>query len=163
MKQMANIITVSRIIIGLAILMCPALSPGFYVLYIAAGVSDMIDGTVARKTGTVSEFGSRLDTIADIVLVVVCLIKLLPLLTLPVWLYVWNGIIAVIKIFNIAVGYLKQKKFISVHSTINKVTGGLLFLLPITLSFIDIKISAVVVCLAATVATIHEGHVILFG
>ena len=29
----------------------------------------MIDGTVARKTGTVSEFGSKLDTVADLILV----------------------------------------------------------------------------------------------
>ena len=27
----------------------------------------MVDGTVARKTNTVSEFGARLDTIADFI------------------------------------------------------------------------------------------------
>lgn len=50
----------------------------------------MIDGTVARKTENVSKFGSRLDTIADIVFVAVCLIKLLPILTVPTWIYVWK-------------------------------------------------------------------------
>ena len=61
---MANIITCIRIVISVALLFCPALSSVFYELYIAAGFSDMIDGAVARKTGTVSEFGSRLDTFA---------------------------------------------------------------------------------------------------
>ena len=54
---MANIITGIRIVLSVALLFCPALSPMFYALYIAAGFSDMIDGAVARKTGTVSEFG----------------------------------------------------------------------------------------------------------
>ena len=58
----------------------------FYALYTVAGFSDMIDGAVARKTDTVSELGSKLDTIADIVFVAVCLVKLLPVLDVPVWL-----------------------------------------------------------------------------
>ena len=58
---MANIITFLRIILSVALLFCPVFSPVFLVLYIVTGVSDMIDGLVARKTGTVSEFGSRLD------------------------------------------------------------------------------------------------------
>jgi CDP-diacylglycerol--glycerol-3-phosphate 3-phosphatidyltransferase len=157
---MANIITGIRIVISVFLLFCPAFSPAFFVLYITAGVSDMIDGTVARKTGTVNEFGSRLDTIADIVFVAVCLIKLLPVLDIPVWLYIWIAIIAFIKVANIAVGYLRQKEFISVHSIINKVTGGLLFLFPLTLTFIDLRYSAAFVCMVATAAAIHEGYLI---
>ena len=155
---MANIITGIRIVLSVVLLFCPALSPTFYVLYLAAGFSDMIDGAVARKTGTVSEFGSRLDTIADIVFVAVCLIKLLPVLRVPIWLYIWIAIIASIKVTNIAVGYIKQKEFLSVHSMINKVTGGLLFIFPLTLSFIDLRYSAVVVCVVATEAAIQEGN-----
>ena len=57
---MANIITGIRIVLSVALLIFPALSPAFFVLYVAGGLSDMIDGAVARKTGTVSGFGSRL-------------------------------------------------------------------------------------------------------
>lgn len=71
------------------LLFFPAFSTAFYVLYGIAGFTDMIDGTVAGKTGTVSEFGSRLDTIADFVFVTVCLIKLLPVLTISAWLWIW--------------------------------------------------------------------------
>ncbi|MBO4457811.1 MAG: CDP-alcohol phosphatidyltransferase family protein [Butyrivibrio sp.] len=60
---MANIITGIRIVCSIALLFCPALSVTFKLLYIIAGVSDMIDGTIARKTGTVSELGSTLDTV----------------------------------------------------------------------------------------------------
>ena len=130
------------------------------MLYISAGASDMIDGAVARKTGTVSEFGSRLDTIADIVFVAVCLIKVIPVLDVPVWLYIWITIIAFIKVANIAVGYIRQKEFISVHSLMNKMTGGLLFVFPLTLVYMDLRYSATVVCMVATVAAIQEWYLV---
>ena len=56
---MANLVTTVRILCSVALLFCAALSPWFYVLYITAGVSDMVDGWFARKTNTVSEFGSK--------------------------------------------------------------------------------------------------------
>lgn len=136
---MANIITGIRIVLSVALLFCPALSPTFYALYIVAGFSDMIDGAVARKTGTVSEFGSKLDTVADIVFIAVCLMKLLPVLPVPVWLYIWIAIIAFIKVANNTAGYIRQKEFISVHSAMNKATGGMLFLFPLTLTVIDLE------------------------
>ena len=123
----------------------------------------MIDGAVARITGTVSEFGSKLDTAADIVFAAVCLIKLLPVLHVPVWLYIWIAVIAFIKAANIAEGYIRQKEFISVHSLINKVTGGMLFVFPLTLTLIDLKYSGAVVSAAATFAAIQEGHLIRTG
>ena len=119
---MANTITFFRIAAGIVLLFCPVFSPAFYTLYIAAGLSDMLDGFVARKTDTVSKLGTKLDTIADLVLVVVCLIKLLPILRIPAWLYGWIGIIALIKAVNIVSGFAVQKKFVAVHSVMNKAT-----------------------------------------
>jgi CDP-diacylglycerol--glycerol-3-phosphate 3-phosphatidyltransferase len=154
---MANLITAIRILCSISLLFCAAFSPWFYALYITAGVSDMVDGWVARKTNTVSDFGSKLDTIADIIFVVVCLVKLLPVLHLPVWIYVWVGIIAGIKVFNIVYSYVVRKQFLADHSILNKVTGALLFLLPLTLFVVDVKYSAAVVCMVATIAGIQEG------
>ena len=161
--KMANIITCIRIVLSIALLFCPALSPVFYALYIAAGSSDMIDGAVARKTGTVSELGSRLDTIADVVFTAVCLIELLPVLDVPVWLYTWISVIAIIKLINIAMGYIRQKEFATVHSVINKITGGLLFIFPLTLTFIDLRYSAAIICAVATIAAVYEGYLIIAG
>lgn len=44
-----------------------------------------------------------------------------------------------------------------VHSVMNKVTGGMLFVLPLTLAFIGLRYSVAVVCIVATVAAIQEG------
>ena len=142
---MANIITGIRIVLSVTLLFFPVLSPAFFVLYVAGGLSDMIDGAAARRTGTVSEFGSRLDTFADIIFAAVCLIKLLPILDVPVWLYVWFAVIAIIK-FR--------------HSVLNKATGLLLFVFPLTLAFMDLRYSAAVVCMAATAAAIQEGFTV---
>ena len=135
----------------------------FYTLYLAAGITDMIDGIVARKTGNESEFGARLDSIADIVFVVVCLIKLIPFVGIPVWLYVWIGIIALIRIINIVSGLIMQKRFVLLHTITNKVTGLLLFVLPLTVPFMDLKYTAIPVCAVATFAAIQEGHFIRMG
>ena len=157
---MANIITIIRILCSIALLFCPAFSPAFYALYLTAGVSDMVDGWIARRTHTASELGAKLDTIADIVFVIVCLVKLLPVLDIPVWLYVWIGVIALVKIINIISGFIVQKRFVSVHSIMNKVTGLLLFIFPLTISIIDLKYTAATVCAFATFAAIQEGHFI---
>ena len=161
--MMANTITFSRIAASLVLLFCPVFSPAFYVFYIAAGLSDMLDGFVARKTDTVSEPGARLDTIADFVFVAVCLVKLLSILSLPAWLYAWIGIIVLIKVVNIISGFAVQKRLVAVHSVMNKVTGALLFLMPLTIPAVPLKYSAIVVCAAASFAAIQEGHFIRTG
>ena len=98
---MANLITSIRIICSIALFFCPVLSTSFYALYIVVGITDMIDGTVARKTNSVSEFGSKLDTVADFVFVAVCIIKLIPVLNVETWMYIWIAVIFVIKVINI--------------------------------------------------------------
>lgn len=123
----------------------------------------MIDGTVARKTNTVSELGSKLDTIADFIFFVVCLIKLIPIMNIPVWIYFWIAIIAFIKAINVVSGYVLQKKLVAVHTVMNKVSGALLFILPLTFAILDLKYSAIVVCVVATFAAVQEGHYIRTG
>ncbi|WP_074650567.1 CDP-alcohol phosphatidyltransferase family protein [[Clostridium] aminophilum] len=157
---MANIITGFRVLISIVLLFCPVFSPAFYMLYLIAGLSDMIDGTIARRMNTVSEFGARFDTAADFVFAAVCLIKFLSVISMPIWVCVWIVIIALIKIINIISGYIAQRKLVAVHSVMNKVTGVLLFILPLTFSIVPLKYSALPVCAVATFAAVQEGHYI---
>ena len=160
---MANIITVIRIICSIALLFCQIPSPAFCILYVTAGITDIIDGAVARKTDTVSEFGAKLDTAADFVFVFICLIKLIPILDIPKWLYIWIAVIALVKVINIVSGYVMRKEFITAHTVMNKVTGILLFILPLTLRTLDLKYTGAAVCTVAAFAAAQEGHYIRTG
>ena len=155
-KHIANIITGSRIVFSLSILFIPLTSAWFCVIYLLCGLSDMIDGTVARRTSSASEFGARLDTVSDFVFMTVALIKFVPHLHIPVWLWIWIGIIAMIKLGNAAWRFVRTKELISPHTVLNKITGLLLFLLPVTISFVDLTHTLPIVCTVATVAAIHE-------
>ena len=159
----ANIIPCVRIACSIALLFFPAFSPAFYALYVAAGVSDMTDGAVARKTGTAGAFGAKLDTAADLALVAACLIKLLPAVHVPLWLIVWMIVIAVIKAVNVISGYVMRREIVVLHTVMNKVTGVMLFILPLTLALVDIRYSGSVAAAVATFAAIQEGHLIRTG
>ncbi|MGN0548954.1 MAG: CDP-alcohol phosphatidyltransferase family protein [Acutalibacteraceae bacterium] len=157
-KNTANIITGFRIVFSIVMLFFPVFSPLFFVFYLLAGFTDMIDGTIARKTNTASEFGAKLDTFADLLFVVACAIKILPSLQIPVWLWIWIGLIALIKLINILYGFIFQKKFVSAHTATNRLTGILLFLLPLTLTAVRIEYTAPIVCAVAIAAAVQEGY-----
>ena len=160
-KHIANIITGSRIVFSLLLLFIPLSSALFYIFYLFCGLTDMIDGTIARKTGAVSNFGAKLDTVSDFVFMAVCVVKLLPKINISVWLWIWIAIIAIVKVINIVMGFVRRKKLVALHTFLNKITGLLLFLLPLTLQFIPPTYSFAVVCTIATIAAIQEGYYII--
>ena len=55
------------------------------------------------------------------------------------------------------------KQFVSVHTAANKITGLLMFVLPLTMAVVELRYSALVVCMVATFAAIQEGHIIRIG
>lgn len=157
-KYLANTITSLRLIGSVALLFLKAFSFPFYITYLLCGISDMIDGTVAKKLNAVSSFGSKIDTAADFVFMVVCAVKWLPVMLLPLWLWIWIAVIAIMKGTNIILGLVRKKKFAVYHTPLNKATGLMLFLLPFTLHFIEPAYSLATVCAVATIAAIQEGY-----
>ncbi|MBQ4546330.1 MAG: CDP-alcohol phosphatidyltransferase family protein [Oscillospiraceae bacterium] len=160
-KHIANTVTGCRIFGSILLMFFPIFSTGFYIIYLLCGFTDMIDGTIARKTNSTGKFGSQLDTIADLTFLTASLIKFLPEIHIPEWLLIWCVVISVIKISNIILGYVSKKQFISLHTIMNKITGLLLFLLPFTISFAELKYSATVVCSFATISAIQEWFYII--
>ena len=133
----------------------------FWTLYLLCGLSDVLDGAVARSTGTVSRLGEKLDTIADIIFVAVWMLLFIPAIDVGRWLWIWTGVIALIKVVNVISGLAMKKGFVAKHTPANKATGLLLFLLPMVILLEVIKVPYIVlVCLLATFAAIQEGHLI---
>ena len=120
----------------------------------------MMDGTIARKMGAASDFGARLDSAADLIFVACAAAKLLPAVELPGWILAWGLLILAIKLVNLIYGLTRKKGWMFPHTVLNKLTGFLLFLLPLTLWFIPLTCSAVIVCSVATTAAVQEGFVI---
>lgn len=116
----------------------------------------MADGAIARRTKSDSELGAILDTVADSVFAAVCFVKILPTMQFPVWLWIWIVIIAIIKIGNFVGVLICNKKFTFLHTILNKATGFILFLFPLTLDFIKPIYSSAAVCLIATLSAIDE-------
>ena len=160
-KHLANIITCLRIIDSVVLLFLDAASFPFYITYLLCGFSDMIDGEIARQTNAVSSFGSKLDTVADIAFMAVCAVKVLPIISLPVSLWIWIAVIAIIKFANIVMEFVRRKKLVDYHTVLNKITGFLLFLLPLTLQFIKPTYSFALVCTVATIAAVQETYYIV--
>lgn len=154
--MIADIITVSRILFSVLLMFLTPSSCVFTVFYLLCGVTDVIDGFAARKLKTVSERGARLDSIADLCFVFAYAVKSLSFLNIPIWGLIWTGIIAVIKIIGICVRSEKEHRFIVEHSFLNRLTGVLIFLLPLSVRILSIKYGAIIVCLVATVSALNE-------
>ena len=155
-RQLANILTALRMACSAVMLFFPFPSAGFMLMYLACGLSDMADGFAARRLGTASASGAKLDTAADMVFAAAAAVKILPGLVLPKWLWVWILLIALVKLSSIAVGFLRCGRLVALHTKLNKSTGLMLFLLPLTLGCIDAAHSIAVVCPVATLAAVQE-------
>ena len=160
-RHIPNIITLSRIPMAVALPFVQSSSAVFWALYLLCGLSDVLDGAVARLAGTVSRLGERLDTIADIIFVAVWIVLFIPAMNVGRWLWIWTGIIALIKVVNVISGLAMKKGFVAKHTPANKATGILFFILPMVILLEVIKVPYIVlVCLLATFAAIQEGHLI---
>ena len=144
---------------SLGLLLCDVTGVAFWIIYVLCGISDMVDGWLARKLECCTQTGALLDSLADICFVACCAWTLLPILELPQWLWLWGGVIVVIKVVNQISALVKYGRFQFPHTLANKATGFLLFIaVPMTVwSIIPITIVAAV----ATFAAIQEGYYII--
>ena len=158
MIHLPNILSLLRIVGAVALLPSDVLSIPFGALYIVCGVSDIADGWLARKLMCVTKTGALLDSLADICFVACCAWKLLPILELPQWLWLWAGVIVVIKVVNQISALVMYGRCCFPHTTANKWAGFLLFI-AVPTAFAS-AIPLAIVAAIATFAAVHEGCVL---
>ena len=158
--KIPNILTASRIVLCLPLLLVDAMTVPFWVLYVIAGTTDMLDGFLARRWSVESKFGARLDSTADFVFVLAVGYKLFPWLKLPALLWMMIGFIAVVKASNAVSAYIVRQRMEFQHTKANKLTGFLLFIgmMNIGQSYF-ILVAWMIACIALFTA-IQEGHYI---
>lgn len=163
---MADVITCVRIACAVLLLPCRPFSGLFYLFYAIGGISDALDGFVARRLGKVTEFGARLDTVADAAFFAVLLLKIYVSATVPIGITVFAGGIALMKFVTVAVGFIRRGKLVTAHTLANKICGALLFLLPVFLDFLPAAVSTaamIFLCAVAAFASAQEGYILLFA
>ena len=135
MKNLANYISISRIIISIFLLIPETFSIYFYIMYVYCGIS-------------------------DIIFIFVAMIKILLKLSLTNVVIIWIAIIIIIKIINVISSYVYYKRIILLHTIANKITGFILFITPFIIVNIDSIVFEIVICSIATFAAVQEGHYI---
>ncbi len=160
-KNIPNILTAFRILGTILLLFFQTFSQIFIIAYLGCGISDMLDGLLARKLHAESKFGEKFDSIADLLFIIVCLFKIIPYLKLSTWVIIWIILIALTRVTNIILGYVSLHKILFLHTKANKLTGLLLFLTPLLLLWIPIVYISLILCMVATIAAIEEGFLII--
>jgi len=86
----ANRLTVSRLV--LTILFVATLNSTWryahtsaLLIFLLAGVTDYFDGEIARRSGSVTNFGKLMDPLVDKIMMAAAFISLVPLGAIPVW------------------------------------------------------------------------------
>ncbi|MCM1114126.1 MAG: CDP-alcohol phosphatidyltransferase family protein [Clostridium sp.] len=150
-KNLANIISSSRIFGAVILFLFTEISSVFLAIYIYCGFSDLIDGPIAGKIGSVSITGARLDTIGD-VLTYFALTKILIInRVIPFWALLWFGATLIVFVASAVISKLKFNKFYFVHSLFGKILGAAVFILPVAL-----KLYIAVICTISSIASIES-------
>lgn len=131
-RALPNIISCFRLIGTVALLFTDPLSVTFYVIYTLCGLSDVLDGSIARATDNTTELGAKLDSIADMLYYAVMLVKILPHLVrrLPGWIWYVVAFVIALRILSYVIAAVKYRRFASLHTYMNKLTGALIFTVP---------------------------------
>lgn len=135
-RNLPNCITVARMIGTLCLIPVQSLSPVFYGLYTLTGLTDVLDGWIARKMGSTSQFGAKLDSIADLIFYDVMMVKIFPSLwaTLPAEIWYVVVVILALRLSAYFAMAVKYRRFASLHTYLNKLTGAVVFCIPYVIS-----------------------------
>lgn len=168
MISLPNLLSFARLLsvpVIIWLLLDRALAPAFW-LFVAAGISDGLDGFLAKRFNSKTELGSYLDPLADKTLLVGVYVTLGWTRDLPVWLV----ILVVFRDFTIVGGALLEQtitqSFKSKPMMVSKVNTAFqlalaaLVLARLGLNFDDFGLTAVLV-FAVAITTVASGLVYL--
>jgi CDP-diacylglycerol--glycerol-3-phosphate 3-phosphatidyltransferase len=150
-----------RIVCSVFIVLTKPFTLLFGILYVVCGISDILDGFVARSMKQESEFGAKLDSIADIIFLSSMIITLIPIIKIPSYVWICVAVVSFIRILSYLIGLKKFCTFTSLHTYANKLTGLLLFITPVFYVIFDFKITAIILSISAILSSLEELIIII--
>ena len=156
--NIADAVTLVRIAGTLALVFLRPLSAAFLWIYALTGLTDVLDGFIARRTHTASSFGARLDSVADLLFYAVMLFRLFPNLleVLPADILYAAAAVLLLRAAAYITAAVKYRLFASLHTYLNKLTGAAVFLLPFLLTTAHAAGYCRAVCVLAAAASLEE-------
>lgn len=158
LRHIPNIITSLRIVGTGALLLTRPLSHSFYLLYFFTGLTDVLDGFIARRMHISSDFGSKLDSVADMLFYAVMLCAVFPVLwdRLPLAIWYVFALILVIRACSYSTAAIKYHRFSSTHTWLNKLTGASAFSIPFVLLLPCDTVLCWCICIISGMASTEE-------
>ncbi len=157
-KNIPNYITVMRMIGTVALLFTKPLSVLFFTVYALTGITDVLDGFIARKLKITSEIGAKLDSMADLIFYAVMFIMIMPFLweVLPPVMWCAVSLVLIFRLSAYITAAIKFKRFAATHSLLNKITGALVFIIPFVILFDFFVPVCWVICFVSGIASLSE-------
>ena len=86
----ANRLTISRLVLTVlfvAMLNCTwsYARTAAFIIFLIAGITDFVDGEIARRYGIVTNFGKLMDPLVDKIMMAAAFISLVPMGAIPAW------------------------------------------------------------------------------
>lgn len=156
MKNIPNLITMIRILGITVLVFIKPFSQIFFIIYLICGISDILDGMIARKKNLVSKRGQILDSIADFFMFIVFLFIFVANLKFPLFGIYWVAIIAVIRLTSLGIGFMRYKQLTFLHTYANKLTGIVLFCFPFMYIVLGLYTTTILVCFIASISAVEE-------
>ena len=157
-RNLANIVTLSRIPLALGMLFYPVFSFKYYIFFTLAGLTDAIDGPIARKMGTAGKLGAQIDSVADLTFFIIALSKMVPFAieNLNLAASIILILVLILRLFCYTTEAIKFKRLVSLHTWLNKATTVSMFIVIYLIPFIGISIPCIIGCVFALLAVIEE-------
>lgn len=163
-RYVPNAISVARIFLSLSLLFWLDHPLIFGLVYLACGISDVLDGFIARMTKTQSNLGAKLDSIGDLFLTGVIVVAMLVWVgdRLSTFYPVLLAIVAV-RAANLGLAAFKFHTFAILHTWANKATGLLLFVTPVVFIVAPRTEAFYPVCFLALLSAAEESLILIFS
>jgi CDP-diacylglycerol--glycerol-3-phosphate 3-phosphatidyltransferase len=159
-RHLPNLLSLLRLVLSLPLVLMPPHSPVFYAIYIYCGLSDAIDGPLARRLGVDDATGALMDSLADFAFFLAILAILIR--AFSVELAPWLPGILIIVLFRattLIVTTLRTGTPFFIHTLANKAAGVAVFLLP-PLMALGLRAVAIIPVLAVCILSALEELVI---
>lgn len=157
-RYVPNMLSMLRIILSVLLIPIMPVRIGFVVVYITIGITDVLDGLIARKLGCESDFGAKLDSIADFIFYSIFVFMFLKQNFSILEVTHLGAIIVIISIrlINMLLTKLKYKKVVFIHTLANKTSGIIIYLMPMVFLFIQDGIVVWIILIIVFIAAIEE-------